>query len=362
MGSLAEIRSRIESIDAELMDLIAERVAIARDAGEAKRVQGRAPRDFVVERTVIDRYRRGFADRSLTPETGERIAHQLFAETLRAQEVESRRSDVEAGTEVVVVGGAGRMGQWFARYLDDIGARVAIHDTEGDLEGFPSVDNLELAASAADAVLVSVPPSAVDSVLVQLTGIDTPIVDIASLKGPFENRLNDLADQQPVASVHPMWGPSTRVLSDKFVLLCDCGHPAATAMARRLIEPTQATVIELSLSEHDAAMAFTQVLPQAIGLVFAEVLASSGYTHEELIERGGRSFAAQTTVAEQLVGNDPGLYRQIQADNEHADDIYDRMHAAITQLDDDRHDPAAFADAMQRYSYYFDREPEDQHP
>lgn len=360
--ALGGIRARIEALDGELMELIAERVALANDAGSIKRERGLAPRDFVIERAVVDRYRRGFEERSLDPRVGERIAHELFTETLRAQEAETRSTHAVDGERVLIVGGAGRMGAWLARYLDGIGYAVVTNDVDGSLPGFPSTDDLVTAARAADVVLVSVPPDAVASVLERLRGIETPVIDVASLKAPFSALLTELARDQPVASVHPMWGPETQVLSDKYLLVCDCGHPGATAVAERVFAPTLATLVDVPLEQHDEAMAYTQVLPQALGLLHAEVLTKSSFTMEELDERGGRSFAQQASVTRDVVGRDPLLYRQIQELNTHAPAVYDRIREALDRLERDRGDPGAFADALRRYRTYLDGQLEARHP
>lgn len=362
MDNLTSIRTRIGDLDRELMDLIAERVQLAADAGELKRDRGVGPRDFVVERAVVDRYRQGFTDRDLLPDAGERVANELFTETLRVQEEAARATVQPEPGHVLLVGGAGRMGSWFARYFEGLGHEVTIYDPGGRLPGFAHTESLRDTASAVDSVVISTPPDTVEEVLDALVGIDAAIVDIASLKSPFIDTIERLAETQPIASVHPMWGPDTRVLSDKYLLVCDCGNERGTEAARELFEPTQATVVPVPLAEHDWAMAFTQVLPQALSLLFADLLSGSPFTLEELNERGGGSFSRQAEVTEAVVRSSPGVYRQIQALNDHAPEIYDRLHEALDQLMEDCQDPDAFADMLHRYRHFFDGQMEGRHP
>lgn len=362
MSELAAIRDRIEAIDVELMDLIAERVELAADAGVIKHDRGLGARDFVVERAVVDRFRQGFGTRDLDPAGGERLAHELFTQTLHVQETGARADETIELDQALVVGGAGQMGRWLTQYLRDLGVTVVINDPGGDLTTVPSTDDLVEGAREADVVIVSVPPTAVEGVLLDLEGVETPIVEIASLKAPFASTLSRLAHTQPVASVHPMWGPQTAVLSDKFVLVCPTGHDEATAVARRLFEPTQATLVEVPLDEHDGAMAQTQVLPQAVGFLFAEVLAEADRPYEELDARGGRSFAEQAALAKAIVERDAELYRQIQALNEHTETTYDQLRAAIDRLEATIDDPQAFEDTVERYRRVFDEPMEERHP
>lgn len=362
MDDLDAIRQRIEAIDEKLMDLVAERVELAESAGAIKRQRGLDPRDFVVERSVVDRFRGGFTARGLEPSSGEQLASTFFSETLRIQETAAQTRPIVEDETALVVGGAGRMGTWLVEYLGGIGFDVVVNDPAGDVAGARSTDGLVESAASADVVLLSVPPEVVGSVLHDLEGIDSTIIDIASLKSPFAETSRRLAASQPVTSVHPMWGPQTRVLSDKYLLVCDCGHAGATARATELFAPTQATLVEVPLAEHDRAMAFTQALPHAVSLLYADVLTDGPFTMEELDERGGRSFAEQVAVTRAVVGKDPQLYHQIQALNEHADDVYRRLQASLDQLERERSNADAFADAMARYHRFFDGQSEVRHP
>ena len=62
---LAELRARIAAVDAELLALVARRLALARAVGEAKRAAGLPVRSFGTEAEVLARFRADAAAHSL---------------------------------------------------------------------------------------------------------------------------------------------------------------------------------------------------------------------------------------------------------------------------------------------------------
>jgi chorismate mutase/prephenate dehydrogenase len=349
MAELDDVRAEIRRLDDEIARLVRERVDAARRAGEVKRRQGLGLRDHEVESDVVDRMADTFEDRGLEASTGEDVARLLIGEALRAQEQDELTPAKGRRGRVLIVGGAGAMGSWLARFLHGLGFEVLVHDVAGPLEGFPYTTDLQGAAHEVDLVLLSTPPDETRDVLEQLEGVEALVLDIASLKSPIEDTLVELAAEQPVASVHPLWGPQTRVLSDKNVLVLDCGNPEAAREARELFELSAANVVELPLEDHDPMMALTLGLPHALNLAYAEVLAHSERAYEAIEACGGPTFLKQTSVAAEVAGEDPDLYRQIQALNEATPAVYDALRDALDALEGRIDDPGAFREAMRAY-------------
>ena len=103
------------------------------------------------------------------------------------------------------------------------------------------------------------------------------VVDIGSLKSPLRAGLERLvAAGCRVTSIHPMFGPDTRLLSGRHVVFVDVGVAAATAEARALLGSTMAEQLTMSLDKHDRLMAYVLGLSHALNLVFFTALAESG--------------------------------------------------------------------------------------
>lgn len=354
MGELDAIRDRIRSIDEELAELVSRRVDAAREAGRAKRDDRVAIRDYEVERGVVARFRDAFTTRELDPDLGERLAQLLIVEALRVQEQDGLTPAKGARGRALIVGGAGQMGAWFSHFMSGLGYEVVVNDPAGPLEGFAFTTDARRTAEQMDIVILSTPPAETPAVLQELEGLDCVIMDIASLKGPLAHDLKALAEHQPVVSVHPLWGPDTRVLSGKNVLVLDCGHPAAKQAALDLFNLTAANVFEMALEDHDPAMAYTLGLPHAINLAYAEALTASPFAFEELTKFGGPTFLKQTSVASEVASENPELYRQIQALNDETPAIFQAIHDATDHLAERIDDPKAFQAAMEHYHATFD--------
>ncbi len=349
MEELDAARERIRRLDQQLLDLVRERVTAARRAGQAKREKGLGLRDKGLEARVVERFARGFEEEGLNPRSGEDLARLLIGEALREQEEDAPASSSSPRASVLVVGGAGAMGSWMVRFLTGLGYEASVHDPAGPLQGVPYEQELYPAADEADVVLLATPPTAMGSLLRELEGVEALVVDIASLKAPIQDELSTLAQHQPVASVHPLWGPNTRVLSDKNVLVLDCGNPEATRQAREIFEASAANVVQMPLSEHDRLMAFTLGLPHAVNLAYAEVLTREAQDVDGLGQAGGPTFLKQSSVAAEVAREDPQLYREIQALNEATPRVYEALKRAVDTLAERIEDPEAFEEAMKEY-------------
>jgi chorismate mutase len=123
--SLEALRDRIRQLDQDLIALAADRVAVARQIGEAKRRDDRPLVDYAQERVVLERARTAAEAAGLDPRVAETILVALIRAAVSAQDQDSwRRASVGQGKTAVVVGGLGRMGRWFTRFLADQGYAV----------------------------------------------------------------------------------------------------------------------------------------------------------------------------------------------------------------------------------------------
>src|SRR5690606_40658471 len=112
-------------------------------------------------------------------------------------------------------------------------------------------------------------------------------------------------------SIHPMFGPDTRLLSGRHVIFVDLGVPEATAEARGMFSATMAELIEMSLEDHDRLIAFVLGLSHALNIVFFTALANSGELVPRLKQLSSTTFDAQLKVAALVARDNPHLYFEI---------------------------------------------------
>ena len=324
---LEGLRESIRRLDLELVERAAERTALARRVGEAKR-RGRQPTvDYAQERVVLERARAAARERGLDPG----VAADLFAGLIRAavtaQDEDSLRSaGTGLGQRAVVVGGAGRMGRWVTRVLGAQGFRTHVLDLAAGPE---ANDEARAALSVAELVVCSTPPAATAALYVGWAAAPPAgvVVDIASIKSPLIEAIRVLQDGGGrVASIHPLFGPSTVLLRDADVVVCDTGDAGATAVVEELFARTTAHLVRMSLEEHDRVMADLLSLAHATAIAFAAALPEAEHAVRST------TFRALEGLAANVVRESPDVYWEIQAMNPHSRGALERLRAAVERM------------------------------
>ena len=102
------------------------------------------------------------------------------------------------------------------------------------------------------------------------------LTDELPLKSPLRAGLNALKSHGcRVTSLHPMFGPSTELLSGRHVIFVDAGSPEATAAARELFASTMVEQVVMSLDDHDRLIAYVLGLSHALNIAFFTALAEA---------------------------------------------------------------------------------------
>ena len=356
--ALDALRARLAALDEELLKLVARRQAMVTEIGRTKAAAGRPTRDFAQEAEVIGRARRAAAAQNVSAELAEELLLLLIRASLTAQERERVQAGGEGeGQRALVIGGAGKMGRWMARFLASQGYAVAVADPAGPAGEFPFVDDWRRSPLDHDPIVVAAPLRASGAILEELAarrprGV---VFDIGSLKTPLRPGLQALADAGvKVTSVHPMFGPDTELLSGRHVIFVDVGVPEATRRAKELFASTMAARVEMDLESHDRLVAYILGLSHALNIAFFTALAESGEAAPKLAQLSSTTFDAQLEVARRVAAENPHLYFEIQSLNEYGGaalgalgEAVDRLRAAVRAGDE-----PAFAAMMRRGEEY----------
>ena len=350
--TLEELRKRLTEVDRELIGLVAARQKIIAEIG-AHKIQNAVPtRDYEREREVLKGASAEARSLGLEPDLAIEIMQLLIRASLTHQE----QTRVAAGTSgvgkrVLIIGGAGKMGAWFAHFLSSQGFAVEIADPSPATVAFPRIADWRDNALDHDLIVVATPMKIAGDVLTELA-VRRPrgvVVDIGSLKSPLRGGLERLAAAGcKVTSIHPMFGPDTRLLSGRHVVFCDVGVPEATQAARALFASTMAEQIEMSVDDHDRLMAYVLGLSHALNLAFFTALAASGELVPRLQRMSSTTFDAQLTVASLVARDNPYLYFDIQTLNDYGTASLQALRAATERIERlvQSRDEAGFVELM----------------
>jgi chorismate mutase / prephenate dehydrogenase len=344
---LDELRARIAEVDASLVDLVATRLALAREVGDAKRAAGLPVRNYATESEVLARFHALAAQAGLDDQLAERFSRLLIGEAVRTQE-----SDIAAGgapgRRILIVGGAGKIGRWLADFFASQGHGVSTLDPAGAVPGFPAATDLSAAVREADAVIVTTPLAVGHDVLGGILALEPRalVADAFSLKSRVLDLLEDAGRRgQRVASIHPLFGPGARTLSGRVMAVCDCGNHDATDDAAALFTDTALTITRIPVALHDELMQYVLGLSHLVAILFFTTLARSGRSYADLSQVASTTYLKEARTAAEVARESPGLYYEIQRLNRHSGELFALVRSCLAEIE-----RAALADDATAFS------------
>lgn len=251
---------------------------------------------------------------------------------------------------ITILGGAGGMGEWFARFFKDNNCDVRIVDISDKTElvanelgvQFSTADILKVDAGVlkeafanTDVVLVSVPIDITERVIERVGPAlqeGSLLMDVTSVKrAPVAMMEKCTTEGVEVLGTHPLFGPSAKSLRGMPVIFVPIRKGLLYEEIYDIFERHGAKIELLTADEHDEIMAVIQGLPHFI-------LFSYGITLKDLdfdVERARRFMGPMYEVVLDFVGRllhqDPQLYAQIQTNFE-MNAVHETFLAAATRL------------------------------
>jgi chorismate mutase/prephenate dehydrogenase len=336
MTSLDDLRRRINDLDRQILELVGKRQETSREIARAKQATGHATRDYNREREVLLAARESGREFGVSPQVAESLLRLLIRSSLTTQE----QASVEAhgagsGRTALVIGGAGKMGRWFAEFMASQGFAVEIADPAGAPAGFAHLPDWRSSPLTHDFIVIATPLGITDRILRELAmrrprGV---IFDVGSLKSPLRAGLNALRSHGcRVTSLHPMFGPDTELLSGRHVIFVESGSSEATQAARDLFASTMVEQVVMSLDDHDRLIAYVLGLSHALNIAFFTALAESGEAAPRLAKLSSTTFDSQLDVATRVAQESPELYFEIQSLNDYGSESLEALSKAIERL------------------------------
>lgn len=351
--NLDELRNNLSSVDKKLVRLIAERQKIVAEIGKSKLDSGAGTRDYAREKDVLDMGREQAEALGVDPDLAESVLRQLIRTSLESQERDRVIAEGKGdGRRVLVIGGAGKMGRWFGDFFSSQGFATTVADTSVD-DAPGQFHNWTDAGVDYDVIVVATPLAVSGRILAQLAVLKPKglVFDIGSLKSPLIDGLRELQSAGcRVTSLHPMYGPDTRLLSGRHLIFCDVGDADSTAAAKELFSATMVEQLDMGLEDHDRLIAYVLGLSHALNIAFFTALAESGEAAPKLAQMSSTTFDSQLLVAAAVAQDNPHLYFEIQNFNKFGLGPLDALCEAASRIRETvaGGDEEAFVELMQK--------------
>ncbi|MDH3578666.1 MAG: prephenate dehydrogenase/arogenate dehydrogenase family protein [Gammaproteobacteria bacterium] len=351
--TLDELRKNLSAVDRRLVQLIAERQEIVGEIGKSKLTTGAGTRDYAREKDVLDLGRAQALELGVDPDLVEGLLQELIRTSLESQERDRVIAEGKGdGRRALVIGGAGKMGRWFVDFFASQGFATTVADNSVDDEP-GRFKNWTDAGVDYDFIVVAAPLAVSGRILAQLAVLKPQglVFDIGSLKSPLLDGLRELqASGCRVTSLHPMFGPDTRLLSGRHLIFCDVGDSDATAAAKELFAATMVEQLDMGLEDHDRLIAYVLGLSHALNIAFFTALAESGEAAPKLARMSSTTFDSQLLVSAAVAEDNPHLYFEIQNLNKYGLGPLDALCDAAARIRETvaGGDEQAFVDLMMK--------------
>lgn len=306
---LNPLREKIDQVDRKLIELFAERLKLVAEVGKVKSEHGIPVYAPDREKAMIEA-RRQEAEKQGVPED-------LIEDVLRRVMRESYANENKHGfkqvnpniNKIVIVGGKGKLGRLFDRFLSLSGYQVVALDQD-------DWDNAAEILSGADLVIVCVPINTTLETIERLQPFLTKemiLADLTSVKAqPLQKMLE--VHQGAVVGLHPMFGPDTASMAKQVVVCCHGREAEKYAWLLEQIKIWGAKIEEIEAKEHDHAMTYIQALRHFSTFMFGLHLSQQPIKLSQLLALSSPIYRLELAMIGRLFAQDGALYADIISD------------------------------------------------
>ncbi len=238
-----------------------------------------------------------------------------------------------SGAKVAIIGGAGAMGRWFARFFIANGYEVIIRDVDDNADEVARSLGAEYAANNiaavrdADITIISVPINVTEAVISEVAPHlrrGSLLSDLTSVKRMPMNAMDSYApDGVEVVGMHPILGPTVETMQGQVIIMTPRKEMGKwSTSVKELFERHGAGVEITTPEEHDRIMTVVQGLTHFTHIAVASTLRELDFD----IRKSRRFMSPVYEIMMDLVGRilaqDPHLYATIQL-NQNDENIID---------------------------------------
>ena len=226
-------------------------------------------------------------------------------------------------TKILILGGTGDTGSWFARYFKEKGYDVAVWGPSGKTDvaerlGVRFAHDMMKEVEESDIVLLSVPIEKTAEIARQVgpkmhTG--SLLMDVASLKSEAVKAMKTYTPKGvEVLGTHPMFGPTMPAMKGQTIIFTPVPRKSKKwlPVIRELFESDGARIELLSPDEHDEIMAVVQALTHFAYISIGATLKALDFDVEKSRKFMSPVYEIMIDFVGRILDQNPELYAAIQ--------------------------------------------------
>lgn len=306
MDALKELRTEIDTLDRELLQLFAKRLALVKQVGELKHRHGLPIYAPEREADMLAARRQEAEKIGVPADLIEDVLRRLMRESYSRENQFGFKTVNPAIRKIVIVGGKGKLGALFGRYLTLSGYTVQALGSQDWAQA-------ETILAGADVVIVSVPIVKTVETIERLKPYLTEnmlLTDLTSVKrAPLAKMLE--VHRGAVVGLHPMFGPDIASMAKQVVVCCEGRDAARYQWLLDQIRIWGATIYQADAAEHDRSMTYVQALRHFATFANGLHLSKQPVQLSQLLALSSPIYRLELAMIGRLFAQDGALYADI---------------------------------------------------
>ena len=303
---LDSFRDAIDDIDQKIVTLLARRQEQVNRIVTVKKAHQLPVYHPAREEDLISARRRQARDANLDPDFVEELYRVIMRRSRIEQTGEMARKGIRPGASVLIVGGRGEMGRYFAACFRQAGYEIRILDKT-------DWDRADRLCDGIDLVIISVP---IDITVQTIDDIapflpeKAVLADITSIKQDPVAAMTR-AHRGPVLGLHPLFGPTTSTLDKQIIVATPGRDEGACQWVLDQFTAWGGIIVTATPAEHDEIMAIVQSLRHFATFALGRFMAARRVPIKRTLEFSSPIYRLEMGMVGRLFAQDPALYAEI---------------------------------------------------
>ncbi|MBF0467884.1 MAG: bifunctional chorismate mutase/prephenate dehydrogenase [Desulfamplus sp.] len=300
------LREKIDDIDAEILTLISNRLEEVKKVVALKRRHNMPVFHPAREEDLISKQRSEAQTYGIDPDFIEDIYRVILRNSRLHQAVEMKKQGVRSGSKVLIVGGYGQMGSYFARFFISSGYEVRILSEDNWHEARQLCSDIDLA-------LISVPINVTLETIRRIGPYLPPTALLADLTSIKAAPLNEMlaVHPGPVLGLHPLFGPTCTTLDKQIIAITPGREPQGCQWLIDQLVLWGAIIVNSDANEHDQIMDIVQALRHFATFCFGQFLSRHKIELGRTLEFSSPIYRLEMGMVGRLFAQDSSLYSEI---------------------------------------------------